>query len=125
MNECQVLGLQHIELSRMLLAAYNPNLQRIGLRTSVSLNILASKLGRSTIKICGMALSESSQATMVTAAVGISLCGDYVVDPGEQQAIEGLLDILEREYAWPTQTILAGLRDGWQSCRRPSEVYSS
>jgi hypothetical protein len=100
MNECQVLGLQHFELSRMLLAAYDPNLQRIGLGTSGSMNILESSLRRSTIRLCGLALSDSSQAAMVTAAVGISMCGEYILNPGEQKAIEDFLDVLEREHAW-------------------------
>lgn len=117
MNECQVLGLQHFELSRMLLAAYDPNLQRIGLGTSLSMSILESSLRRSTIRLCGLALSESSQAAMVTAAVGISMCGEYILNPGEQKAIEDFLDVLEREHAWPTQSIIAGLRESWRSYR--------
>jgi len=127
MNECQVVGLQHLELSRVLLAAYDPNLQRIGLGASSSISSLEAQLRRSTIRLCGLALNSlnsHSQPAMVTAAVGISMCGEYIRDPGEQAAIEGFLGILEREHAWPTQNVMFALRDAWSLRRKQSESFS-
>ena len=114
-NDCQVLGLQHIELARILLAVYNPKLQRLGLGTSALNHALESQLRQSTLKICGMALSNHKrQPTLVTAAVGVSMCGEYFHDAGEQTAIMDFLIDLETEHAWPTQTIVQALRDAWE-----------
>ncbi|KIW27410.1 uncharacterized protein PV07_07148 [Cladophialophora immunda] len=126
MNDCQVLALQHFELARILLAAYNPNLQRIGLGSSSSITTLEAQLRRSTMRLCGLALANlNDQPGMVTAAVGISMCGEYIRDAGEQSAIEGFLSTLEREHAWPTQTVRQALRDAWEATRRQSAAFSS
>lgn len=113
-NDCQVLGLQHIELTRILLAVYNPRHQRLGLGASAHQQALESQMRRSTLLLCGLALSNRNhQAIMVTAAVGVSMCGEYLRDPGEQAAIINFLDVLENEHAWPTRTVKSALRDAW------------
>ncbi|KIW97330.1 uncharacterized protein Z519_02722 [Cladophialophora bantiana CBS 173.52] len=125
MNDCQVLGLQHFELARMVLAAYDPDLQRIGLGASSSILTLEAQLRRSTMRLCGLALANlNDQPGMVTAAVGISMCGEYIRDPGEQNAIEGFLNTLEREHAWPTQSVRHALRDAWEATRKQSAAFS-
>lgn len=65
---------------------------------------------RSTLRLCSLGLGGHSQAVMVTAAVGVSMCGDYIHDPGE--------------YAWPTQNIMAALGDAWGSQHQRSESFS-
>ncbi|EXJ72394.1 uncharacterized protein A1O5_04898 [Cladophialophora psammophila CBS 110553] len=125
MNDCQVLALQHFELARMVLAAYDPDLQRIGLGASSSILTLEAQLRRSTMRLCGLALANlNDQPGMVTAAVGISMCGEYIRDPGEQGAIKGFLNTLEREHAWPTQSVRHALRDAWEATRKQSAAFS-
>jgi hypothetical protein len=126
MNECQVLALQHFELTRMLLAAFDPTLQRIGLGASSSGIALEAQLRRSTMRLCSLALADVKwQPGMVTAAVGISMCGEYIRDAGEQSAIEGFLNTLEREHAWPTQSVMRALREAWEARRKQEGVSSS
>ena len=108
----------------MLLAAYDPTLHRIGLGASSAVRNLESELRRSTLRLCSLGLGGHSQAVMVTAAVGVSMCGDYIHDPGEQKAVEQFLNILEREHAWSTQNIMAALRDAWGSQHQRSESFS-
>ena len=124
MNDCQVLGLQHVELARMLLAVYNPRRQRLGLGASALNHALESQLQRSTLRLCGLALfNKKCQATMVTAAVGVSMCGEYFYDAGEQTAIVDFMKILEDEHAWPTQTVVSALRDAWNLRRISYSAY--
>ncbi|OAP61252.1 hypothetical protein AYL99_03453 [Fonsecaea erecta] len=126
MNDCQVLALQHFELARILLAVYDPNLQRLGLGSSSSMTSLEAQLRRSTMRLCGLALANiNDQPGMVTAAVGVSMCGEYIRDAGEQSAVEGFLSTLEREHAWPTQAVRHALRDAWEATRKQSAAYSS
>lgn len=114
MNDCQVIGLQHIELGRMLLAVYNPRFQRVGIGANVHKLNLESLLRRSTVKLCGLAISKKQfQAAMVTAAVGISLFGEYFHDDGEQKAIIDFMETLEYLHAWPTETVVSALKEAW------------
>ena len=50
---------------------------------------------------------------MITAMVGIAVCGEYFTDPAEQDALLQLLYALEYEYAWPTHTTVAALQAAW------------
>ncbi|KAH8816522.1 hypothetical protein F5884DRAFT_226516 [Xylogone sp. PMI_703] len=115
----QVIGLQHIELARIMLAVHDPSLQRLGIGASASNKALEKLLKRSTRRLCGLALSNKSQPTLVTAAVGISMCGEYFEDPGGQAAIVDLMAALESEHAWPTHTVVDALQNAW-SARRPN-----
>lgn len=63
----------------------------------------------------GLALSNPKcPVVFVDAAVGISVCGEYLTDPGEQGAILEFLAELEARYAWPTAGTSAALKKAWQ-----------
>lgn len=114
MNDCQIIGLQHVELARIMLAIYNPRLQRVGLGAHALNRALESQLRRSTLRLCGLALSNRScQAIMVTAATGISMCGEYFRDLGEQHALVDFMTTLETEHAWPTRAVVEALQEAW------------
>ncbi|KAJ9144616.1 MFS monosaccharide transporter [Pleurostoma richardsiae] len=116
-NDCQVLGLQHVELARIMLAVHSPALPRLGLGSAASDRALKELLRESTRRLCGLAMSGNArcQATMVTAAVGITLCGECFEDPGEQGAIVELMATLERKHAWPTRKVVDALQSAWGS----------
>lgn len=119
MSDCQILGLQHFELARTLLAVYNPRLPRLGLGATSLFRALEAQIRRSTLRLCGLALSNPKcPAAMVTAAVGVSLCGEYFHDSDEQDAIVRFITKLEDDHAWPTKTVVDALRDAWQEQRR-------
>lgn len=59
---------------------------------------------------------------MVTAALGVSMCGEYFHDPGEQAAVVDFMGILEDEHAWPTRTVVEALREAWSLQREEIDV---
>lgn len=115
-NACQVVGSQHIELSRILLAVSNPNLSRLGLAARSANLALEEELRVIVRRLVGLALSNPQcPVVFVDAAVGISVCGEYLADPGEQSAILKFLADLEAHHAWPTALTAAALREAWQT----------
>ncbi|KAL3484423.1 hypothetical protein BJX62DRAFT_54731 [Aspergillus germanicus] len=114
-NACQVAGAQHVELGRILLAVSHPNsTSRLGIGANSRNQALSAELQDSTRRLCGLALSNpKSQSAMITAMIGISVCGEYFTDPTEQEALLHLLRYLEYDYAWPTQSTIAALQASW------------
>ncbi|OJI82503.1 hypothetical protein ASPTUDRAFT_124398 [Aspergillus tubingensis CBS 134.48] len=116
MNTCQVAGAQHVELGRILLAVSDPaRTSRLGLGAWSRSQILASELRNITRRLCGLAISNRPcPAAWVTAMVGISVCGEYFTDTGEQDALVRLLQRLEYDHAWPTESTIQALRNAWE-----------
>lgn len=99
-----------------MLAVYDPRLPRLGLDAISAHRSLASRIRRATLKVCGMALSNTKcPPAMVDAAVAISMCGAYFGDSRreEQDAIVQFLERLEAEHAWPTNSVVVALREAW------------
>ncbi|KAM0415865.1 hypothetical protein ACHAPT_013176 [Fusarium lateritium] len=114
-SQCQIMAQQHVELARIVLAVHDSKLQ-LGIGGRAAHQALEELLRDSTRIICGLAMSNQHyQEGMVTAAVGVSLCGEYFRDTGEQAAIVELMSILERKHAWPTNTVLNSLQEAWGS----------
>jgi hypothetical protein len=114
-NDCQVIGLQHVEFARILLAVYNPKLQRLGLGANATNRKIGAQLRESTLVICGLALSNKKcQAPMVTAGVGVSMCGEYFHERREQKAIIEFMETLADEHAWPIEAVVKTLADAWK-----------
>ena len=120
MNACQVAGAQHIELGRILLTISDPmRVSRLGLG-AVSRNVsLEEELRSITRRLCGLAVSNpGSPPALVTAAVGISVCGEYFVNAGEREALVELLEDLQCQHAWPTEATVRALRAAWLASSR-------
>lgn len=114
-NSCQTLGEQHIELGRILLAVSDPRIFRIGLGASYVNASLETELRAILRRLCGLGVSNSKfQPALTTAAVGISVCGEYFADPREQKALIDILVNLELKHAWPTETTITALRRAWE-----------
>jgi hypothetical protein len=114
MNDSQVIGMQHLEIGRMLLAVYNPRRHRVGIGSSATNKAIEHLLRRSVLRICGLALANKSfQGGLTGGAVSISIGGEYFHDPGEQDAIIGFLRMLAEEQAWPTQGTIDALHEAW------------
>ncbi|KAF5625047.1 major facilitator superfamily transporter [Fusarium sp. NRRL 52700] len=110
-SPCQMLALQHIELARIVLAVHDTKIQ-LGIGGRAAHKALEELMREATRRVCGLAMSQKwCQEGMVTAAVGLSMCGEYFQDPGEQAAIMELVTLLERDHAWPTSTLLNKLWD--------------
>ena len=60
-----------------------------------------------TLELCGIALYNSaSPATLVNAALGIQLYGDYFTDQYERLALKGVVERYRDAHAWPVQELL-------------------
>lgn len=115
-SEVQVLALQHFEIASLMLAVYDPRLPRLGLDAISAHRNLASRIRKTTLKLCGVALSNKScPPAMVDAAVTVSMCGAYFAESSreEQNAIIRFLEQLELEHAWPTRSVVLALRESW------------
>ena len=115
MNSCQVARAQHIELGRILLAVSDPmSVSRLGIGVVARNVSLKEELRSITQRLCGLAVSNPNcPPALVTAAVGISVCGEYFVNPGEQEALVKLLKDLQFQHAWPTEATVRALRAAW------------
>ena len=115
MNSCQVAGAQHVELGRILLAVSDlMKVSRLGIGVVTRHVLLEEELRSITRHLCGLAISNPNcPPALVTVAVGISVCGEYFVNPGEQEALVKFLEDLQHQHAWPTETTVQALQAAW------------
>lgn len=114
-SEVQVLALQHFEIASLMLSVYDPRLPRLGLGALSAHRSLGAKIRKSTLKICGLALSNKTPIAMIDATHIISVCGSYFEnsEPTEQNALVSFLEKVESEYAWPTEGVITALKEAW------------
>ncbi len=114
MADCHVAGVQHVELARILLAVYDPTAPKLGPGYLASVRKLSMELKGAVLRLCGIAMSNRKcPPAMVTAFLGIAMCGDHFEDPLEQQALLGMLDEMEARNAWPAGNVRQTLREAW------------
>ncbi|KAK4936412.1 hypothetical protein LTR10_022686 [Elasticomyces elasticus] len=114
MADCHVAGVQHVELARILLAVYDPTAPKLGPGYLATARKLSTELKGAVLRLCGIAMSNRKcPPAMVTAFLGIAMCGDRFEDPLEQQALLGMLDALETGNAWPAGNVRQMLREAW------------
>lgn len=113
MAEIHITGLLHLDLARILLTVYNPNIPRIGQGVSAAHRRLTEEVHDIVIRLCGTARSASSQPALVQAFMAIAVCGEYFSDLTEQKALLSVLAQLEKEYGWPTAKTATDLKEGW------------
>ncbi|KAF2963828.1 hypothetical protein GQX73_g9735 [Xylaria multiplex] len=112
-NDCRVIGMQHVELARIVLTVHESKHQFLGLGAAAATRAIEHKLRSSTRIICGLALSHRIQSAMTSASIAVSLCGEHFHNPREQDALLELMGTIEREHAWPTSSIVCSLRTAW------------
>ncbi|KAJ9635243.1 hypothetical protein H2199_008730 [Coniosporium tulheliwenetii] len=114
MNDAMVLGTLHHHLARLLLACFNPTIPRVGLGHKSARKAADEEIRSHVFDICGLALSNRQTATaMFTASIAIAMCGDRFTDRLEQEGLLSVLEITEKNHAWPTRGAEAMLRSGW------------
>ena len=112
--DCHVAGVQHVELAKILLAVYDPTRPKLGPGYIASMRTLSKELKMAVLRLCGIAVSNRrTPPGLITAYLGISMCGDHFDDPVEQEALIGILDELEREHAWPVGNTREVLQESW------------
>lgn len=113
-DHCHVTGIQHVELARILLAVYNPTMPRLGPGHLSAMNEMNAGLKKIVLRLCGIALgNRRTPPGLVTACMGIAMCGEYFVEMSEQDALVALLDELEGQHAWPTESTKRALMRSW------------
>lgn len=114
LNDCHVIGIQHLELARILLAVYNPKIPRLGPGQRIAMRSVDLELKSIVKRLCGIALSnQQTPPGLITACVAIGMCGDRFTDRAEQQSLLAVLVKLEDEHAWPTHTTQKLLKEAW------------
>ena len=112
--DCHVAGVQHVELARILLCVYDPNIPKLGPGHVAALNQLSSTLRTIVKRLCGIALSNrKAPPALVTACMGIAMCGEHFRERREQEALLKVLEEMEVEHAWPEARVGEGLRKAW------------
>ena len=75
---------------------------------------VSSTLKAIVLRLCGIALSNrKTPPGLVTACMGIAMCGEHFTERSEQDSLLSVLDELETEHAWPTGRTVEALRSGW------------
>lgn len=114
LNNCHVAGIQHLELSRILLAVYNPKIPRLGPGHRIAMRSVDLELKSIVLRLCGIALSnQHCPPGLVTACVAIAMCGDRFTEREEQEALLSVLHKLEDNHAWPTHNTQKLLKEAW------------
>ncbi|KAL3462279.1 hypothetical protein BJX64DRAFT_288610 [Aspergillus heterothallicus] len=120
MNDCQVLGLQHFEIACILLEAYHPQRPAIGPGATARNLAIDEQVRQRTLKVCGLALSNrKSHATLITAAIVVTMCGELFTDTATQKALLDVLSYVRKEHAWPSQSVLLNLQNAWELRKQP------
>ncbi|KAL2816017.1 hypothetical protein BDW59DRAFT_175948 [Aspergillus cavernicola] len=114
LTNVHVAGVQHVELARILLAVYDPNIPKLGFGHRASMRALSLQLRASVLRLCGIAVhNRKNPPSLTTALLGIVVCGEHFDDLGEQTALLGLLDELEYDLGWPVGNYRDRLRESW------------
>lgn len=112
--DCHVAGVQHAELARILLAVYDPHIPKLGPGHVRALAQLSETLRTIVRRLCGIALSNrKTPPGLVTACMGIAMCGEHFTERREQEALLAVLAEMESEHAWPESRVEEGLRAAW------------
>ena len=114
LSDAHITGIQHVKLARILLTVYNPTIPRLGLGRVHAINDMSASLKNIVLRLCGIALgNRRTSPGLVTACMGVAMCGEHFVERGEQDALLAVLKELEDEHAWPTLRTQDALRKSW------------
>ena len=111
--DCHVVGVQHVDLAKILLSVYDPTRPKLGPRHVASMKALSQELRTIVLRLCGIAMSNrKTPPGLVAALLGIVVCGDHFEDKLEQDALLGILDELGT-HAWPIGNTRGLLNEAW------------
>ena len=113
LSECHSLGLQYFDLARILLTVYDPIIPRLGPGSVVATRRVSATVREIVLNICGTAISNGNQPSLVMAALAIALCGAYFTEHDEQRSMIDILLKLDNEHAWPITKTVAELEQAW------------
>lgn len=114
LDDWHTIGVQHIELARILLVVNDPTRPKLGRGHVASTKAMNEELKVIVLRLCGIAIGASKMPpSLVTAYTGIATCGELFDEPLEQKALMALLDELEEVHAWPCTETKKALSEAW------------
>ncbi|KAK5938603.1 hypothetical protein PMZ80_008793 [Knufia obscura] len=123
LEPCHVIGTTYVELARMLLEVFNPTRPKLGHGFLVATNRFISSTKKILFRLCGIALSnDHCPPSLINACLGISMFGEYFEAPAEQDALLGVLALMNDRYAYPTSQIANALQHAWSNNKEESTV---
>lgn len=111
-----VSGSTYMELARMLLCWFNPNIPKLGLGSQKATKAVLVSTRKILFRLCGIALSNSSICPpgLVNAALAIGLFGEYFEEALERNALLGVLSLMIQRYNYyPSVRIGSLLQQSW------------
>ncbi|KAL2807840.1 hypothetical protein BJX63DRAFT_57520 [Aspergillus granulosus] len=114
LTNIHIAGVQHVELARILLAVYNPNIPKLGLGHRAAMRAVSEELRGCVLRLCGIAVhNRKNPPSLTTALLGIMVCGEHFDDRAEQEALLSLLEELEHDLGWPVGNSRDRLKQSW------------
>lgn len=112
--DCPLAGFQYMQLSRILLLAFNPRRQILGVGSREFLLKQDEEIREAVRSICGAGLSnpEYTPAKM-TAGLSIAMCGEMFSNPGETRELLRISSEVEMHIMWPRFRVSQALRAFW------------
>lgn len=107
-------GLQYYYLTRILLAAHNPKIPRLGPGRVAALRAMDEEIKHHVRLLCGMAIcNERVSPSFETASMAIAMAGEKFTERNEREALLNILLRTEKEHAWPTGIAQKELKEAW------------
>ena len=118
MSDLHFHSLQFLDLSRLLLAVYNPTLPRLGPGSMSATRRLNDEVREIVVRLCGIAESNPGcQPARIAAYMAIAKGGERFEREVEWRRLEEISVELERDGAWPTRRVREELRKAWRGLR--------
>ncbi|KAJ5713221.1 uncharacterized protein N7483_010402 [Penicillium malachiteum] len=109
----RLIAIQHWHLARILLAAFDPRVPRMGPNQKKAAATIEAEIKHHVFNLCGIGFSNKTAPGPITACMGVSMCGDRVTDRFEQAALLDVLIKTEELQALSTQKAQYQLREAW------------
>lgn len=112
--DCPLAGLQYLQLSRILLLAFNPRRPSLGVGSRKLLLAQEEKIREAVRCICGAAVSNPEyMPAKITAGLSIAMCGEMFSDPRETSELLRISSEVEMHMMWPRFKVSQALRAFW------------
>ncbi len=114
MSDTHGIGIQYLDLARILLTVYNPAIPRLGPGTTATQKRISEEVREIVVHLCGIAMSNASnQTARMQAYMAVAVCGERFEDGRERRSLLDVLIGLEREFGWPTRRTQEELKGAW------------
>lgn len=112
--DCPLAGFQYAQLSRILLLAFNPRRQMIGLGSRELILRQDEEIRQAVRAVCGAAVSNPEyMPAKITAGLCIAMCGEMFSNPDETREMLRISTEVEMHMMWPMFKVSQSLREFW------------